>query len=532
MKILIIGAGASGLPALKTALEYGLDAVCMEKSLDIGGLWRYKENPGQGEGTVMKSTVINSSKEMSAYSDFPPPREAANYMHNREMLNYLRLYSDHFELLKHIQFQTEVLNVQRVEEFAQNGKWTVTYRKTENEEQKVMDDTFDGVMLCTGHHCSERWPNPPFPGQSVFRGHVIHSRAFHTAKPFEDQTVVVVGIGNSGGDIAVELSKVAKKVYLSTRTGSWVINRVWEKGHPTDAVLLNRFAFALRAITPRSVQNRLIERKLNLRFDHERYGLRPSHRFLEAHVTVNDELPNRIASGTVVMKPNIQKLAEKDVTFDDGTTVYGVDTVIFATGYNFFFPQLENGRLISVQDNKTLLYKLMFPHDLSPKNTLAIIGLIQPTGSIMPISEMQARLFCAQLVGDISLPQKAQMEADALAQARRISKEFVNRPRHTIQVQYVDYMDELAKLVGCKPKLIGRIFTDPCLAKVLLFNGLVPYQFRLDGPHRWEGARKAILEMDERMFENTMTRKSREEAKGKKRAKMSGGLARSISGYI
>ncbi|KAL3078235.1 hypothetical protein niasHS_012122 [Heterodera schachtii] len=532
MKILIIGAGASGLPALKTALEYGLDAVCMEKSLDIGGLWRYKENPGQGEGTVMKSTVINSSKEMSAYSDFPPPREAANYMHNREMLNYLRLYSAHFGLLKHIQFQTEVLNVQRVEEFAQNGKWTVTYRKTEDEEQKVMDDTFDGVMLCTGHHCSERWPNPPFSGQSVFRGHVIHSRAFHTAKPFEDQTVVVVGIGNSGGDIAVELSKVAKKVYLSTRTGSWVINRVWEKGHPTDAVLLNRFAFALRAITPRGVQNRLIERKLNLRFDHERYGLRPSHRFLEAHVTVNDELPNRIASGTVVMKPNIQKLAEKDVTFDDGTTVYGVDTVIFATGYNFFFPQLENSRLISVQDNKTLLYKLMFPHDLSPKNTLAIIGLIQPTGSIMPISEMQARLFCAQLVGDISLPQKAQMEADALAQAQRISKEFVNRPRHTIQVQYVDYMDELAKLVGCKPKLVGRIFTDPCLAKVLLFNGLVPYQFRLDGPHRWEGARKAILEMDERMFENTMTRKSREETKGKKRAKMGGGLARSISGYI
>jgi dimethylaniline monooxygenase (N-oxide forming) len=54
MKVLIIGAGASGLPALKVALEYGLEAVCWEKSTDIGGLWRYKEDPGAEEGTVMK----------------------------------------------------------------------------------------------------------------------------------------------------------------------------------------------------------------------------------------------------------------------------------------------------------------------------------------------------------------------------------------------------------------------------------------------------------------------------------------------
>jgi dimethylaniline monooxygenase (N-oxide forming) len=54
MKVLIIGAGASGLPALKIALEYGLEAILMEKSTDVGGLWRYKETPGPQEGTVMK----------------------------------------------------------------------------------------------------------------------------------------------------------------------------------------------------------------------------------------------------------------------------------------------------------------------------------------------------------------------------------------------------------------------------------------------------------------------------------------------
>jgi cation diffusion facilitator CzcD-associated flavoprotein CzcO len=53
-------------------------------------------------------------------------------------------------------------------------------------------------MICTGHHHTESWPSPTFPGQDHFKGKLLHSRAFHTAKPFEDQNVVVVGIGNVG----------------------------------------------------------------------------------------------------------------------------------------------------------------------------------------------------------------------------------------------------------------------------------------------------------------------------------------------
>jgi dimethylaniline monooxygenase (N-oxide forming) len=56
--------------------------------------------------------------------------------------------------------------------------------------------------------------------------------------------------------------------------------------------------------------------------------------------------------------------------------------VIFATGYSFSFPYLEEGKLAEVRDNRVTLYKLMFPPDLAPRNTLALIGLIQPTGSI------------------------------------------------------------------------------------------------------------------------------------------------------
>uniref|UniRef100_A0AC34G6X2 Flavin-containing monooxygenase n=1 Tax=Panagrolaimus sp. ES5 TaxID=591445 RepID=A0AC34G6X2_9BILA len=81
-RVAIIGAGASGLPSIRHALLYDLEPVCFELTNDIGGLWRYKENERSYKGlkvsSVMKSTVINTSKEMTAYSDFPPKPEIAN----------------------------------------------------------------------------------------------------------------------------------------------------------------------------------------------------------------------------------------------------------------------------------------------------------------------------------------------------------------------------------------------------------------------------------------------------------------------
>lgn len=75
----------------------------------------------------------------------------------------------------------------------------------------LLSEVFDGVMCCTGHHSLPRWPEP-FPGQQSFRGRLLHSHGYRSARDFEDKTVVVLGVGNSGSDIAVELSKTAKQV--------------------------------------------------------------------------------------------------------------------------------------------------------------------------------------------------------------------------------------------------------------------------------------------------------------------------------
>lgn len=75
----------------------------------------------------MKSTVINTSKEMTAYSDFVPPAEFANFMHNRKMLRYFELYADHFHLHKYINLQHTVTNVERSDTFEKDGTWMVHY---------------------------------------------------------------------------------------------------------------------------------------------------------------------------------------------------------------------------------------------------------------------------------------------------------------------------------------------------------------------------------------------------------------------
>ena len=82
-RIAIIGAGVGGIISAKCCLEQGLDIVVFEKTDYIGGLWRYQEHLDvNGIASVMKSTVINTSKEVSSFSDYPPPKEAPNYMHN------------------------------------------------------------------------------------------------------------------------------------------------------------------------------------------------------------------------------------------------------------------------------------------------------------------------------------------------------------------------------------------------------------------------------------------------------------------
>lgn len=497
-RVAIVGAGASGIPACKEALAHGLEPVVFEASTDIGGLWRYKPQETD-EGTVMKTTVINTSKEMTAYSTFTPPAHYGNFMHNRYMLDYLRLFAASFDFHKYVRLQHAVVDVRRAAEdsYERDGKWLVTYRTPDGQ---MREEMFDAVLLCTGHHTQPYLP-PAWPGQEHFKGKIMHAHSYKNQYGYDDQTVVVVGVGNSGVDVAVELSHVAKQVYLVTRRGTWVLYRNLDHSVPFDLPLNSRWTQMLFHAVPSGMAAWYIQRCFERRLAHDKYGLKPAHGILSAHLTVNDELPNRLCAGLIRVRPNIRAFTAdgEGVIFEDGTVVPHVDKVILATGYSFGFPLLESGTLIPVHENDVTLYKYMFPPDLHAHNTLAVIGLIQPLGSIMPIAELQCRLFFEAFTGTVKLPGRREMLEDIECKKAEIRARYVQSRRHTIQVDYVDYMDQLAMLIGCMPQIRKYAFTDLTLFRALIFGPNTPYVYRLDGPGKWDGARAAILSVDQRV---------------------------------
>lgn len=103
----------------------------------------------------------------------------------------------------------------------------------------------------------------------------------------------------------------------------------------------------------------------------------------------NDELPARILCGTVSIKPNVKKFTETAAIFEDGTKFEGIDCVIFATGYTYAYPFLDES-IIKSRNNETTLYKGIFPPHLE-KSTFAVIGLVQSLGAAIPTTDLQAR---------------------------------------------------------------------------------------------------------------------------------------------
>ncbi|KAH6934859.1 hypothetical protein HPB50_001543 [Hyalomma asiaticum] len=480
-KVCIVGAGSSGLTCARQMLDYGFDVVLYERSADTGGLWAYHDDDVDGQASVMRTTIINTSKEMSAFSDFPPPKDLPNYMHNTKMLSYFRSYADHFGVTKHVKTKHDVVQVTPAADYEKTGRWDVVVRDLEKNTDRT--ETFDAVAV--------------FKGQEKFRGNIVHTHSLKNADKFRNRRVAVIGIGNSAVDAVVDVSYVALETYLSTRRGAWVAKRVGPNGMPIDIFLVTRLKNYISSILPESVSNDYVENILNSYFNHEVYGLKPKHRYNAQHPTVNDALPNLILSGKVRVKKDIVEFTEDGVLFQGDDKVTVLDDVILATGYQIKFPFLPKD-VVSVVDNQVQLYKYVFPPHLQHP-TLAVIGLIQPVGAIFPIAELQSRWMAELLSNKRALPSEEAMFEDIRKKRDSMRHRYVASPRHTIQVDWINYMDELASQIGARPNMLKYFFTDNELFRALL-GPCVPYQFRLEGPHPWPGARQAIMDSRQRVM--------------------------------
>ncbi|XP_010593356.3 dimethylaniline monooxygenase [N-oxide-forming] 4 [Loxodonta africana] len=497
-RVAVIGAGVSGLSSIKCCLDEDLEPTCFERSNDIGGLWKYTETSTDGMTRVYKSLVTNVSKEMSCYSDFPFREDYPNYMNQGKFWQYLQEFAEHFDLLKYIQFKTTVCSVTKCPDFSISGQWDVI-TETEGRQDRAV---FDAVMVCTGHFLNPRLPLESFPGINKFKGHVLHSQEYKIPEGFQDKRVLVIGLGNTGGDIAVELSRTAAQVLLSTRTGTWVTGRSSHGGYPLSMMAIRRSHNFIKQMLPSCVLKWIQERQMNKIFNHENYGL-SIIKGKKSKRIVNDELPTCILCGTVTMKTSVKEFTETSALFEDGTMEENIDIVIFATGYTFSFPFLEEP-LKSLCTKKIFLYKKVFPSNLE-KATLAIIGFFGLQGSILPGTELQARWATRVFKGLCKLPPSQKLMADATKVEELIKRNLIIDTSED-KLNYISYLDDLAACIGSKPNVPLLFLKDPRLAWEVFFGPCTPYQYRLMGPGKWNGARNAILTQWDRALKPLKTR--------------------------
>lgn len=431
-KVCVIGAGSAGLTTIKALKEHDIPVDCYEMSSDVGGNWRF--NNDNGRSAAYESLHIDTSKDRMAFSDFPMPDHYPNFPHHTQVLAYFEQYADRFDLRQHIKFRHRVERVAPPPAVTSTvGGYFVTVRDLETGEVNTIH--YRAALVCNGHHWNPRLP--AFPGE--FSGETLHSRAYRNNRPFAGKRVVVVGIGNSGVDIASEVALLAEQTFLSTRRGAMIIPR-YLLGRPTD-----KWVTPLTSRAPVWAQSAALRLLLALDVgDQARYGVfRPKHGLHQAHPTMSSELLDRVQSGRIVMKPNIAALEGDRVRFEDDSAE-AVDVIIYATGYKIAFPFFDDG-FLGVEDNQLPLFAHVFPPD---HPDLFFIGFIQPLGAIMPLAELQAQWAAGVLRGDIALPPQHAMRHGIVRDRQTMQKRYVTSARHTIQVDFFPYKRRLQREIS------------------------------------------------------------------------------------
>jgi dimethylaniline monooxygenase (N-oxide forming) len=417
----VIGAGSSGIAALKALAEHGFDVTAYEKSDRVGGNWVWGN--ANGMSSAYRSLHINTSRERMEYSDFPMPKSYPDFPHHTHIAEYFDDYVEHFGIRDRIRFETGVQHAAR----RPDGAWDI-------ELDGGATHRYDALLVANGHHWDPR--RPEFPGADVFEGVQMHSHDYKgdDATFFRDKHVVVLGMGNSAMDIAVEASFSAAHVYLAARRGAHVVPK-YLFGRPIDQVGASpRIPFAVR--------RRILEGMLKVAVgDMERYGLpKPDHRVGQAHPTLSDDILSRMTHGAITAKPNIAALTRDGVRFADGSEVEA-DIVVYCTGYKVTFPFFDEG-FISAPENDLPLFRRTFHPDIP---NVFFIGLLQPLGAIMPIAEAQGEWVGDFLSGRYALPPAAELRADMERERAQMFKRYVASKRHTMQIDFDDWLVALAK---------------------------------------------------------------------------------------
>jgi putative flavoprotein involved in K+ transport len=311
-RIVIVGGGASGLSAAGALKRRGLDALVLDRNARVGDVW------AQRYDRLRLHTVYSS------IAHYPLPHHYPKYPTKDQYAEYLRAYARHFKL--------DIVAgcaVQRVGPASSGAPpaWLVTSDCGEWR-ARVM-------VLATGQYGTPIVP--AWPGCADFAGQIIHSAEYRNAHSYRGKRVLVIGIGNSGAEIAADLAEQgAAFVAIGIRTQPAIV--------PRDAFGMpaQRSSFALTRLPPQ-LADRIARTVARLALgDLTRYGLAPAAwwPYSGQRVPVIDVgFAAELKRGCIAARPSITRFTRSGVVFADGRAEE-FDAVIAATGYHSALPQL------------------------------------------------------------------------------------------------------------------------------------------------------------------------------------------------
>jgi len=305
-QVVIIGAGPAGLAAAGALAKAGIKNTLLERSDQAGNSWQ----------SHYDRLHLHTVKYTSWLPHIKFPREYPKYPSKQQVVDYLQSYAEHFDINPH--FNQKVVNAHH-----RNRRWRI---ETEDSIYSA-----NSLIIATGYNAIPKLP--AFPGQKNFQGEILHSSQFRTGKAFEGKRVLVVGCGNSGAEIAIDLHEQGASPSLVVRKPIHVTPRdMW-------GVPINLSTIALAKL-PLRVSDLISKFLLWLHHGNlKRYGIHsprggPIRQILEqGRVPLLDiGTLNLIKSGALPIVPGVKTFHENDIEFADGRRL-PFDAVILATGY-------------------------------------------------------------------------------------------------------------------------------------------------------------------------------------------------------
>ena len=461
--VLVIGAGLSGLVALKELAAAGFNPVCCDPAPEIGGVFTE-----QASYDPLRLTVSNY---FMAYSDFMPFDEDIRFWTRAEYKAYLDRYATHFDLMRRIRLRTRVLSIE-----PDGSGWRVALM---NGREETAYEHFTHVAVCTGQFQTARIPN--IPGLEGFPGTKFHSSRYRGSadlEQFRGQRVLCIGLGESGADVSADVAEVAESVTVAIRRYHSVAPRVLN-GLPIDvsqtrhwhSLSASHKSDSLRRQWRWAATNGASDDALSLLAAHfirsgDEAGsvVTKTERAFEAQAT--GRLDFRIAS--------VERFEQSEAVFDDGHRA-AFDAVLLCTGYRLSIPFLPTS--LTFEDVRDC-YLHMFKPGVS--SSLAFVGFVRPQqGGIPLMAELQSRYLALVWAGKRCLPDD--LEAAACADAEEWRSEFYETPEVAGLVNGLRYNERMAQRIGCAPP-IPSMLTSPKRFFKYWFAHVWPCQYRIVGP--------------------------------------------------